>query len=208
ERWTLGILLTGRRESDWRRAKKPSVDLYDLKGVLTATLDALNIRDIAFTLVEDASFDPGQVADVLLNGVSVGRLGRVAEEVVAAWDIKKTPVYFAEVDLEALREAVAPQEKYQTPDEYPAMVRDVSLAVKGVSFAELKALAEKEGAGLLRKIGFVELYTGDKIEAGYKGYVLSLTYQSRERTLTDEEVATLHEGIVAKMIGAFGVKRR
>jgi phenylalanyl-tRNA synthetase beta chain len=65
-----------------------------------------------------------------------------------------------------------------------------------------------EGGELLRKIDFVELYTGDKIETGYKGYVLSLTYQAKDRTLTDDEVNALHETVVGKLVEKFGVKRR
>ena len=210
ERWTVGILMVGRRDNDWRRAKKEAVDLYDVKGALEELCAKLRVKDISFTPMEFAGFESGQCAEMHLQGKAIGRLGRVADEIVADWDIKKAAIYFAEVDLEDIREAVAPREKYALPGDFPAVTRDLSLSVKvgTASFADLKTLCEESGQGLLQRIDFVELYTGDKIESGCKGYVLSLTYQSGERTLTDDEVNALQESIVRKLIEKFGVKQR
>lgn len=208
ERWTLGLLMTGRRETDWRRGKKEAADLYDVKGAVESLARTLRIKGLSFSPAEEARFELGQCADVLLNGKPIGRLGRVAEDVVTSWDVKKTAVYFAEVDLEEMRDALLPQEKFSAPDEFPSMVRDLSFAVKDTSFEAMKALALESGKDILRKIDFVELYCGDKIDSGYKGYVLSLTYQAKDRTLTDDEVSALHEAIAAKMVETFGMKRR
>jgi phenylalanyl-tRNA synthetase beta chain len=210
ERWTLGVLLAGKRDNDWRRARKEAFDLYDVKGAVEELCARMRVQGISFAPVEYPGFEPGQCAEVLLQGQGIGRLGRVAEGIVAEWDIKKAAIYFAEVDLESIRDTVAPREKYALPAEFPAVTRDMSLAVKEgtASFADLKAVCAEIGQGLLQRIDFVELYTGDKIETGCKGYVLSLTYQSRERTLTDDEVNALHEGIIRKLIEKFGVKQR
>jgi phenylalanyl-tRNA synthetase beta chain len=210
ERWTLGILMTGKRDNDWRRAKKEPCDLYDVKGAIEELCAKLRVQGISFAPAKNQGIEPGQCAEVLLKGKTIGRLGRVADEIVADWDIKKAAICFAEVDLESILDAVAPREKYAFPAEFPAVTRDLSLAVKEgtASFADLRALCEVNGQGLLQRIDFVELYTGDKMETGCKGYVLSLTYQSRERTLTDDEVNALHEGIIRKLIEKFGVKQR
>jgi phenylalanyl-tRNA synthetase beta chain len=210
ERWTLGVLLTGRRNSDWRHAKKDVLDFYDLKGALEELCMKLRVPGIAFSPSEIAGFEPGQCAVVVLNGKTIGQLGRVAGEVIQGWDIKKAAVYFAEMDLEDIRDAVAVRGKYAPPAGFPSVTRDLSLAVRdgSATFAALKQVCEQNGQGLLQRIDFVELYTGDKIESGCKGYVFSLTYQSGERTLTDDEVNALHEGIIQKLIEKFGVKQR
>jgi phenylalanyl-tRNA synthetase beta chain len=107
-----------------------------------------------------------------------------------------------------VKDAVLSREKFMAPNEFPAVVRDLSLAVKGTTFESIRSLCQENGGGLLQKIDFVELYTGDKIKAGSKGYVLSLTYQANDRTLTDAEVNALHEEIIRKLIEKFEVKRR
>ena len=208
ESWTLGVLMTGKRNSDWRLMKKAGVDLYDVKGTIEALAASLRVKGLSFVAVDDVRFELGQCAEVYLNGKTIGRMGRLADDVVSAWDVKKTAVYFAEIDLEDIRDAVLPQDKFALLNEFPAMVRDLSLAVKDTPYEDMKALAEANGKDLLRKIDFVELYTGDKIEAGLRGYVLSFTYQAKDRTLTDDEVNALHEDIAGKLIEKFGVKRR
>ena len=48
----------------------------------------------------------------------------------------------------------------------------------------------------LTKLSLFDLYCGDKIPAGKKSLALSLVYENRERTLTDEEVNKTHFGLV------------
>lgn len=103
---------------------------------------------------------------------------------------------------------MTPRLKFEALDEYPSVVRDVSLAVKDVVFDDLRALCFSHGQGLLRKVELVEEYRGDKIEAGFKGLVVSLTYQAKDRTLTEDVITALHEGIVAQLLGAFAARRR
>jgi phenylalanyl-tRNA synthetase beta chain len=208
ERWCLSILMFGRKDSDWRRSKKDLVDFADLKGVIEEVLAKARVQGLAFMAVDATSYEPGQCAAVSINGQSAGLVGKVSGTVLANFDIKKVNVYFAEIDLGIVAETVAPREKFAELNEFPAAVRDISLAVKGTTFEAIRSLCQENGRGLLKKIDFLELYTGDKMESGCKGYVLSLTYQADDRTLTDEEVNALHEEIIRKLIEKFEVKRR
>ena len=45
-----------------------------------------------------------------------------------------------------------------------------------------------------------EFYEGDKIEAGKKNMVYSLTYQAMDRTLTDDEVNKAHNKLRDKLV--------
>jgi phenylalanyl-tRNA synthetase beta chain len=210
ERWTLNFLLAGKKDADWRRGKRDLLDFYDLKGALEEAMARLRVKGVVFEAAEHRSYEPGQCMKVLVRGQEAGFAGKLAEEVVLRFDIKKTGLFFAEIDAEILSENVAPREKFSELDGFPAVVRDLSLAVprSGVTFDAIRKLCIDNGQGLLKRIEFVELYSGDKIEQGYKGYVLSFVYQTAERTLTDAEVNAVHENIASRLIEKFGVKRR
>lgn len=208
ESLVLSIVLTGRREADWRRPGKDNVDFYDLKGVLEEFFTGLRVRGCVFNPAELAVLEPGQGATIALNGKTIGYIGKVAGTVVGSFEIKKLNVFFAEIDLDLLSAGVSAREKFMPLNDFPAAVRDISLAVKDVSFDSMRGVCQEHGRGLLKQIEFIELYTGDKLEDGYKGYVLSLTYQAPDRTLTDEEVNGLHEELVGRLVGRLGVKRR
>lgn len=208
ESWTLAAIMAGRRDSDWRRSKREMVDFYDLKGVLEELLSTLRVNEYTVTPTEIVVLESGQAATVKVNGKPVGYLGKVAKPIAANFDIKRMNIFYLEVDLELLSEEVGVRQKFVPLNVFPSSVRDISLAVKETDFEAIRALCIENGKGLLEKIDFVELYTGDKIESGYKGYVLSLTYQAHDRTLTDEEVNVLHEDVVNKLISSLKVKRR
>jgi phenylalanyl-tRNA synthetase beta chain len=208
ERWTLSVLVSGRAPADWRLGRRGLLDLYDIKGAIDAAFAALRVKACAYAPAENASFEAGQCAAVSIDGNSVGSAGRVADEVLARFDIKKTPVYFAEIDIECAAGQVVPRAKFMPIDGFPAMTRDISLAVKDVSFDAIRKVCLDNSKGLLKRIDFVECYSGDKIEKGYKGYVLSLGYQSAERTLTDDEVNALHQGITVRLVEGLGVIQR
>jgi phenylalanyl-tRNA synthetase beta chain len=218
ERWTLGIIMTGRREGDWRKGKREAFDLFDLKGAIEIALrqqrvsglhfgDTYQIKEQFGTCPQNA-FEQGQVAGVSLNGKPLGMMGKISDAVLTNFDIKKANVYFAEIDLENVVDAMASRAKFEALDEYPSAVRDVSLSVKDAAFEDLRALCLANGQGLLRKVELVEEYRGDKIEKGQRGLVLSLTYQAKDKTLTEDIVSALHESIVARLIEKFGAKRR
>ncbi len=208
ERWTLGVLVTGRREGDWRKGKRDVLDFFDLKGALETVLARECVTGLSFSSLDAPAYEMGQSAAVVLAGKPIGLMGKVSDEVLAKFEIKKASVYFAEIDLDVVAEYVAPRAKFELLDEYPAVVRDVSLGVKDVGFEDIRQACLAHGKSLLRKVLLVEEYRGDKIEAGHKGLVLSLTYQAKDRTLTEEEINGVHEAIVAQLIEKFGVRRR
>lgn len=208
ERWTLGVLLTGRREGDWRKGKREAQDLFDLKGAVETAFMRERVLGLGFVQGAGAAFEPGQCAQVMLGEKPVGMMGRISGEVLARFEIKKAAVYFAEIDLEYVIDAVAARARFAMLDEYPSAVRDVSLAVKDAAFEDIRRLCLANGQDLLRKVELVEEYRGDKIEAGHRGLVLSLTYQAKDKTLTEEVVTGLHENIVAQLIATFNAKRR
>jgi phenylalanyl-tRNA synthetase beta chain len=208
ERWTLGVLVTGRREGDWRKGKREALDFFDLKGAVESVFGRERVTGLSFVAGDATAYEMGQTANVLLDGKSIGVMGKISDDVLAKFEIKKASVYFAEIDLEVVADHVTPHAKFELLDEYPAVVRDVSLAVKDTAFEDIRQACLANGNDLLRKVSLVEEYRGDKIEAGHKGLVLSLTYQAKDRTLTEDEINKAHEGIVAKLIAAFGVKRR
>lgn len=94
------------------------------------------MQGLSFSAAEDSAFELGQAAAVLINGRIAGKIGRpFADEVLAKFDIKKAAVYFAEVDIEIASDTYGcPHAKFTAIEEFPAMTRDVSLAVKGFVF--------------------------------------------------------------------------
>lgn len=207
ERETVGLLMAGVKEADWRR--DCPVDFYDIKGVVEGCAEALRVKEPGFTPSDRPFLAKGHQAKVTAGKRVLGHVGRVAGDVLRAFQIRVSEVFYAEIDLEGLCTLTTRPLRYRRLEEYPPMARDISLAAPvSISFQEIKRLALSYGQGLLKEVVFKELYTGDQIRKGYRGLVFSLIYQSAQRTLREEEVQAVHDAIEKALIEKLGTIRR
>lgn len=208
EKEILGIISTGRRHQDWREPSKVEIDFYDIKGLVQNTLGLFGMEDISFQPSQEP-FLNGQSARVILSGQKIATLGNLSSNVLAQWDIKQRNIWYAEVDLSALYRIPKPKIRFQSLPEFPAIIRDVSLAVKKeASFDQIRALAIKTIPEFLTEVKFVEQYLGEKIPSGHYAMTISLVYQSPSRTLREEEVNCLHEKFLKNVVEKFNATIR
>jgi phenylalanyl-tRNA synthetase beta chain len=208
EKETLGILLAGRRSHDWRMSKKDPVEINDLKGVVARVFQAVGINP-DYDNNQLAALDPGCSASIKFNGKYLGSLGKIDKKVLNNWDIKNQEIYYAGLHLDEIFALPAKALKYQPISEFPAIVRDVSLSVKkDIPYKKIEEICILKGGDILRSVCFIEQYLGDKIQPGHKGFVFSCQYQSNSRTLREDEVAAVHEGILQSLIHDLGAIRR
>ncbi len=209
ERETLGVAMTGCLKEDWRESKKIEGDFYDLKGVFDEIFESLCIKNICFEVTGLGCLEEGQRADIFWGNRNIGFIGRVNERVLKNLGIKRKSVFFAQIDLELIYKKAAEHKKYVSLTDFPAVIRDVSLAVKkDVSFQQVKNIALQFGGKDLFSIKFIEQYLGDKIQEGYRGFVFSLKYVSFSRTLREEEVNKVQEKIEREFVAQLKAIRR
>jgi phenylalanyl-tRNA synthetase beta chain len=113
-----------------------------------------------------------------------------------------------ELDVDALVDRVPDLIVYEDVITYPPVRQDLAFVVPDdVTAGELVASAH-EAAGELREMRAFDVYRGDQVEPGKKSIAFSVTFQSPERTLTDEDAATLRNRIVSALEQAFGAQLR
>ena len=79
-----------------------------------------------------------------------------------------------------------------------AFVVDASLPVES-----LTPIIFQTGKPLLRKVTLFDVYEGDQLEKGKRSLAYSLTFQAKDRTLTDDEVSKIRNKIVRRMRNKF-----
>jgi phenylalanyl-tRNA synthetase beta chain len=212
----LGILITGRRDAgDWiGTTAVENADFFDLKGLIEGLLDGLHINGASCRHAEHTSFHPGRSAllSIVENGgsaVEIGVFGELHPQVTQAFDLTDAPVLAAEFDLDALLRFVNPLYIVKPLPVTPPVLQDIALVVNdNTPAAEVERVIARAGGGLLKNVRLFDVYRGDPIPAGQKSLAYSLTYQTDERTLTDKEVARVHEKIVKSAERELGAKLR
>jgi phenylalanyl-tRNA synthetase beta chain len=114
-----------------------------------------------------------------------------------------------ELDVDALVDRVPDLIVYEDVITYPPVRQDLAFVVPDdVTAGELVASAHEAAGPELREMRAFDVYRGGQVEAGKKSIAFSVTFQSPERTLTDEDAGELRNRIVAALEQAFGAQLR
>jgi phenylalanyl-tRNA synthetase beta chain len=206
----LGLLISGARESaDWTGAGKAgNFDFYDLKGVIEALVDGLHLPNVSYARADHPSFHPGRSA-VLKSGKKViGTFGELHPLVTRNFDLKVSPLV-AELDLDALLNASQRAFAVRSLPITPAIYEDIALIVPEETPAdEVLAVIVSAGGDLLKDVTLFDVYRGKSIPEGTKSLAYSLTYQTDERTLKDQDAAQVRTKIVKAAEKRLGAKLR
>jgi phenylalanyl-tRNA synthetase beta chain len=184
-----GFAWTGLATPDHWSGARRAVDFSDIKGVVEQ-LAAL--YQVAPTFVETttAYLVPGRAAAITVGGRTIGVFGQLAPAVAEARDLPAEEVYIGEIDLDALS-AASPAETLRAAalPRYPLVVRDVSILVADTLSAEtVRGTIRSAAPDTLIQVREFDRYQGKGIPDGKVSLSVRLTFQSPERTLTDDEV--------------------
>ena len=184
-------------------------DFYLMKGRVEELLTLIGVKGFEFvTQSADPSFHPGRCADILKDGEKIGVLGQVHPEIAESYGIDRT-VYAVELEFKRISQLVDTEKKYEPLPKYPAMVRDFALVVTEATKAgDLEKTIRNTAGGLLESVKLFDVYRGVPVPPGCKSLAFSLTYRSKDRTLTDAEVNDINTKVLAALRDSFNAVLR
>lgn len=190
----------------WNNSKK-DVDFFDIKGNIESVLALGGAFDtVEFKASSRAGLHPGQTAEVLRAGRSVGWMGKLHPRVQAELEISG-PVYLFELELEGLSQGSLP--RFAELSRFPEVRRDIALLVdERLAAADVMAVVRASAGEELRDTNLFDVYKGPGVEAGKRSLALSLVWQHPERTLQDEEVQSKLDTVIARLKERFNVSLR
>ena len=110
-----------------------------------------------------------------------------------------------ELQLKPLLKAARDVTPFVDLPRFPAVKMDLAIVVAdGVSAERVEQAITSAGGKLLEEVRLFDAYRGEGIASGHTSLAFSLVYRHPERTLTDEEIAGLHEKVVRKVTSAVG----
>ncbi|MBU9721184.1 MULTISPECIES: phenylalanine--tRNA ligase subunit beta [Bacillaceae] len=202
-----GALMGVWHEHSWQ-AEKKVVDFFVAKGIVEGIFAELNVQgELRFVQGEPKGFHPGRTAIVELDGFQVGIVGQLHPVVAKEWSLPETYVF--EIDLRYVLSEPSKEVRYDTIPRYPAMERDIALVVdEKVKSEDVERQIVALGSPLLKNVELFDLYQGEHLEEGKKSLAFSLRYQDPEKTLTEDEVTTVHEKVLEGLKEKLGATLR
>lgn len=207
----LGVLLTGARGVNGWAGGSPTdnMDFFDLKGVIESLLDDLHVEGASYARSQHASLHPGRSAQLSIGDKVIGDFGELHPLVGKTFGFTAAPVLVGEFDLDGLLDKVNPNNELVPLPTTPPVLQDIALVVnEETAAATVEAVIVKAGGNLLKGVTLFDVYRGDPIPAGHKSLAYNLVYQTDDKTLKDEEVASVHKKIVKAAERELGAKLR
>ncbi len=176
------------------------VDFFALKGAIETI--AKNVGFENYEIIPEknnSTFHPGRCAKIEYNGMYVGTFGELHPDVIENYGLGQR-VYIAELDLDIMFENSSTNIVYSPLPKFPSTSRDIALIVRDeVYVKDIEDIIRANGAGLVEDYKLFDVYKGAQIEEGHKSIAYSITYRSKEKTLTDEDVAKVHDVILKEL---------
>ena len=181
----------------WRVAGVVAGGFAVVKGVIETLYSAVGL-ELRVERGSHALLHPGKAATT-----EAGWLGELHPALLeGTWSA-------FELDLETLFASVPERIVYEDVITYPAVLQDIAVAVdEEVEVGALVDAAREAAGDLLREASVFDVYHGEQVGEGRKSVAMHLTFQSSERTLTDDEAAKARGRIVASLAERFGAELR
>ena len=201
-----GLICGTRTPMGWT-ASKDKVDFYDIKGDLEGLLAATGLaHEFSFTAKQHQSLHPGQAAAIMRNAEQVGWIGQLHPKMQAELGIS-TAVYLFQVDLDKI--AVRKLSKFEEVSKFPEVRRDLAFFVdNSVQATDLMAEAKDVAGEQLVNLKLFDVYHSKDVENKGKSIALGLTFQHSSRTLTDDEINSAVDRVVAELGNKFKAELR
>jgi phenylalanyl-tRNA synthetase beta chain len=215
EQQRLVIVLTGPRAlKGWQPADMTPMDLFDLKGIITAMLECVSVTGIRYEPYEHHPiFHPGKCARMLADGQQIGVFGEIHPLVQEHYDLPVThaqmPLLAAEIDLDALLPLIPIRHDTHSVPEYPPVLEDLAVVVEdGLPAEKVVDVIRSAGGKIVANVRLFDVYRSEQIGAGKKSLAYSITYQALDKTLTDKDVAGIRTRIVRRLEQELGARLR
>ncbi|MBU3848673.1 MAG: phenylalanine--tRNA ligase subunit beta [Candidatus Acinetobacter avistercoris] len=189
---TLAMIAVGAKTNESWHAKPQAMDFFDLKGEVEEVLAAGRIN-AEYVRSERVWLHPGQSAEILVDGKSIGYLGRLHPSLEEKLDLGTT--WVAELDQLAVLQTYV--SNFTELSRFPSVRRDIALLINDkINVSEIQQLIEKVGGELLDSTWLFDVYTGQGVEEGKRSLAFAILWQHPSRTLEDAEIKSGMDNII------------
>ena len=212
ERETVGLLLAGRAVKHW--SERRDWDFFDLKGIVEAAATPFDVTSASWEASELPWFHPGIQAEWWDGDAKLAEAGRLHPEIEQAYEFDG-PVLLAEFYVDTLFGRRERDRRYEPISTYPPVDRDVALTVaESVSYEEIEQAIgayrdeDERFDELVEEVELFDVYKGEQVGEEERSLAFSIRYRAADRTLTEEEVAPLDDGLVDYLNSQLDARRR
>jgi phenylalanyl-tRNA synthetase beta chain len=173
------------------------ISFREFKGLIDLILEKINIDDYQIIFeTKDNIWHPAKSGTIQAKGKNIGYFGEINPQVRENFAIDKNLLAF-ELDVESLKEN-SKTKTYKPISNYPPQIEDITFVFPPkTKIGEVKTLIEKTSK-LIKKVELKDIYN--------EAFTFRITYQSANKTLTNQDVEKLREEFIKEISRKYGGK--
>lgn len=182
---------------------------FKVKGILEAMFSDLGIDNVSFspTSLKNNYWHPQKTADIIINKKKIGVIGQLHPQVQEKFEFSGG-LAISEIDLRQLI-LNSTEKVFKKFSKMPKVIQDLAIVVEEKTLEKnIRLEISKVSGDLLKEIELFDIYRGKQIESGKKSLAYHITYQAKDRTLTDDEVKSIQFNIINALKKRFNAKIR
>ncbi|MFZ5833510.1 MAG: phenylalanine--tRNA ligase subunit beta [Planctomycetota bacterium] len=173
-------------------------DYLEVKGVIEVLVTGLRpAGELASDNAGVELLEPGASCRLLMGGEMIGFVGSMTRAGLKQFGLR-SPTVVAELKLAPLVAAANLVPKHAPLSNHPAVSRDLNLVVdERIRWADIATSARRAGGACLESLAYLDTYRDpQRLGAGKKSLLLSISLRSAEATLTSGEADAIRDRII------------
>ncbi len=197
--------------------KERNIDVFDIKRDVTQTLVEAGYDSEKFYIDDESPsyYHPGKSGRIFLNKGKdkvAAYFGEIHPNIIKTLDIKTDSLVGFEIFLDNLKlpkKSLKDQKTKYSVSDFQKSERDFAFIVdKKISAQDLISIISNIDKNLISNIKVFDVYEGDNIPENQKSVAISVTIQSLEKTLTDNDLEKTNNLIIKTVENKTGAKIR
>ena len=192
---------TGHAERHWQKSED-APGLFQVKADLLAALEAITGAPMSAPITQGAPgwYHPGRSGTIAMGPKVIAQFGELHPKVLAAFDLKGPAAGF-EIFLDAIPDPKSKGGKAKplfAPSPFQAIERDFAFVVDAkLAAGEIAKAVKLADRALIDTVTVFDVYEGKGVPEGKKSVAVAVRIQPKDATLTEAEIETLAQKIVA-----------
>jgi phenylalanyl-tRNA synthetase beta chain len=197
----VAIAITGARDPlFWSGEERDAkLDAYDLKGIVEVLFERVGLRGLQWARVAEPKGAYIESATISLGKQTLGTFGQLQPLLARKYDLRD-PVFMAEFDLDLMLARRNGAKSFKAIPQFPGIRRDIAMLVaENVTHENVASAVKQLKPQNLESLELFDVFRGKNVPEGQKSVAYAFHYRNAERTLTDNEVNSAHDRIVAEL---------
>ncbi len=185
------------------------VDFYVVKGLLENILAQISVSRYDIEKEKtNLSYHPGRCANFMVGKDVIATFGEVHPEVLLNYEMTQR-VYVAELNITKVVKYARNHKKYVEIPKFPAVERDIALIVdEAIEVGQIEKIVSKKAKKWLESMELFDIYRNEKLGENKKSVAYRLQFRDKNKTLQDDEVNSLMNGIMEELQKQVGAELR